>query len=150
MLPANYYNEYQRNQISTSNQGKLILMMYDGAIKFTSMAIKSIETKDVAKRGKFIQRTHDIINELSCSLDIKKGGDVAMKLDNLYQFIINQLVLANIKSDRKPLVAILEVLTTLREGWEQIINQNQTASTGNDVSPLPAPPQNIKSIASKC
>ncbi|MBI5426969.1 MAG: flagellar export chaperone FliS [Nitrospinae bacterium] len=147
MVPNNYYNEYRRNQISTSSQGKLILMMYDGAIQFAGMAAKALEAEDLPKKGKYIQKTHDIINELSCSLDVKKGGDVAVKLENLYQFILNQLVLANIKSDRKALDSTIRILTLLREAWETIINKTTTPAG----SPAPHPgAQAPQGITAKC
>ena len=58
-----YHNEYQRNDISTSSQGKLILMMYEGAMKFTKMAIQCMDKGDIAGKGLYIQKTHDIVIE---------------------------------------------------------------------------------------
>ena len=145
MLPSNFYNEYRRNEVSTSSQGKLILMMYEGAINFVKMTQKSIKEKDTAQKGVYIRKTHDIINELSCSLDVKKGGEVALKLDNLYQFIIKQLIIVNIKSDLDALASILNILTPLRAGWEQIVNNPETAA-----NPLVPSANTIKNIASRC
>lgn len=146
MVPSNFYNEYRRNEVSTSSQGKLILMMYDGAINFVKMIKKSVEENNPAQKGIYIRKTHDIINELSCSLDIKKGGEVAAKLENLYQFIIKQLIVVNIKSDPRALESILNILTTLRAGWEQIVNKQGSIATD-----IPTPlPTTIKSITSRC
>ena len=97
MVQHRLQNEYRHNEVATSSQGKLILMMYEGALKFVTLAIEGIATKDLSKKGIYINKTHDIINELSCALDMKKGGDVAHKLESLYQFILHQLTLANIK-----------------------------------------------------
>ena len=88
-------------------------MMYEGAIKFTTMASESIEKGDASNQGKYIRKAHDIINELSLSLDFKKGGDVAPRLESLYQFILSQLTLANIKSDKQPLQVVLNILNPL-------------------------------------
>ena len=110
MVPSNFYNEYRRNEVSTSSQGKLILMMYEGAINFVKMIKKSIEENNTAQKGVYIRKAHDIINELSCSLDVKKGGEVAAKLENLYQFMIKQLIIVNIKSDMNALISILNIL----------------------------------------
>ncbi|MDP7058587.1 MAG: flagellar export chaperone FliS [Nitrospinaceae bacterium] len=60
-----------------------------------------------------MNKTHDIINELSLALDLQKGGEVSHKLETLYQFILHQLTLANIKPDRKVLETILSVLVPL-------------------------------------
>ena len=67
-----YHHQYRRNAISTSGQERLIIMMYEGAIKFTTMAIQSIDEGDIAGQGKYISKTHDIISELSLALDIEK------------------------------------------------------------------------------
>ncbi len=144
MGPADYFKEYQRNEVATSNQGKLIIMMYDGAIKFVNMAIQAMEKNDIPGRGKYIQKTHDIINELSLALDLEKGGDISRKLEDLYQFILRQLTSANVKSDSKALESILKILNPLRDAWEQIFR--------NDSSPLPSNPSQgpTKSITSKC
>ena len=142
MVPSKYHDQYRRNQISTSNQGRLILMMYEGAIKFTTMASESIAKGDKSNQGKYIRRAHDIINELSLSLDFKKGGDVAPRLESLYQFALSQLTLANIKSDQKPLEAVLNILNHLLEGWVKVYETS--TNTGEDKT------TGSKNIASKC
>ena len=103
MFPHRLHNEYRHNEVATSSQGKLIIMMYEGALKFTTLALEGIDTKDLVKKGIYINKTHDIINELSCALDMEKCGEVAQYLESLYQFILHQLTLANVKSDPKAL-----------------------------------------------
>ena len=142
MVPSRYHNQYRRNEISTSSQGRLILMMYEGAIKFATMAVQSIENGDIAGQGKYINKTHDIINELSLALDMKKGGEVAARLESLYQFMLSQLTLANIKSDPKSLETVIKILRPLAEAWEQIYHASTNTGEGDQ-----SPPQNI---ASKC
>ena len=142
MVPSRYHDQYRKNQISTSSQGRLILMMYEGAIKFTSLAVDSMAKGDVANQGKYIQKAHDIVNELSLALDFKKGGDVAPRLESLYQFALSQLTLANIKSDKKPLQAVLNILTPLLEAWAQLYDAS--TNTGQDEAAQP------KNITSKC
>ena len=142
MVPSRYHDQYRKNQISTSSQGRLILMMYEGAIKFTSLAVDSMAKGDVANQGKYIQKAHDIVNELSLALDFKKGGDVAPRLESLYQFALSQLTLANIKSEKKPLQAVLNILTPLLEAWTQLYDAS--TNTGQDEAAQP------KNITSKC
>jgi flagellar protein FliS len=142
MVPSRYHDQYRKNQISTSSQGRLILMMYEGAIKFTSLAVESMAKGDIANQGKYIQKVHDIVNELSLALDFKKGGDVAPRLESLYQFALSQLTLANIKSDKKPLQAVLNILTPLLEAWTQLCDAS--TNTGQDEAAQP------KNITSKC
>lgn len=145
MGSSNYFREYQKNQVSTSDQGKLILMMYDGAIKFVSMAIDSMETNDIAAKGLYIQKTHDIVNELSLSLDIAKGGDVSQKLEDLYQFVLRQLTAANVKNDKKALESILRILSPLREAWQQVFQRDEGIE-----SEAPFPSSIHKGFNKKC
>ena len=142
MGPSRYHNQYRKTEISTSSQGRLILMMYEGAIKFTTMALQSIEKGDIAGQGKYINKTHDIINELSLALDLKKGGEVAGRLESLYQFILSQLTLANIKSDQQALKTVINILGPLSEAWEQLYNASTNTGQGDHQPP--------KNIASKC
>ena len=142
MVPSRYHNQYRKNEVSTSSQGRLILMMYEGAIKFATMALQSIEKGDIAGQGKYINKTHDIINELSLALDLKKGGEVAQSLESLYQFMLSQLTLANIKSDRKALEIVIKILTPLSEAWEQLFYASTNTGQGDHKPP--------KNIASKC
>ncbi len=142
MGPSKYHNQYKKNAISTSSQGRLIIMMYEGAIKFTTMAMKSIDQGDIAGQGKYISKTHDIISELSLALDLEKGGEVALRLESLYQYTLSQLTIANIKSDRKTLENIIKILKPLNNAWEQLFHA--TTNTEEVIQEVP------RKIASKC
>ncbi|MFQ5482479.1 MAG: flagellar export chaperone FliS [Nitrospinaceae bacterium] len=145
MIPSNYHKEYQKNEVATSHKGKLVLMMYDGAIKFTRMAIQHLDSNDIAKRGIYIRKTQDIINELSLALNMDKGGEISHKLESLYRFTLQQLTLANIKSDREALEGVLKILGPLREAWEQVfLPQAQDPEKENPTSPaLPGSPKSF-------
>ena len=147
MVPSRFRKEYRYNEISTSSQGKLIVMMYEGAVKFVNLAIDGIDSKNLSKKGTYINKAHDIINELSLALDMKKGGEVAEKLEALYQYILHQLTLANIKSDRKALESILNVLVPLLEAWTELFARGKNNNTDNDQCSAKTPPKNI---ASQC
>ena len=148
MIPSRFHNEYRHNEVATSSQGKLIVMMYEGALKFVCLAIEGIDNKDLSKKGKYINKTHDIIDELSCALDMKKGGEVAQKLESLYQFILHQLTRANIKSDRKALESIINVLKPLMEAWEELLDKSNHDKMGDVHQNSATPPH--KKIASRC
>lgn len=146
MVPSRFRKEYRYNEIATSSQGKLIIMMYEGAVKFVNLAIEGLDHKDLSKKGLYINKAHDIINELSLALDLKKGGEVAQKLESLYQFILHQLTIANIKSDRKALETILNVLTPLLEAWTELFIKSNNKDTNNiDQNSPKTPPKNITS-----
>ena len=146
MVPSRFRKEYRHNEIYTSSQGKLIVMMYEGAMKFVNLAIEGVDNKDLPKKGMYINKAHDIVNELSLALDLKKGGEVAHKLESLYQFILHQLTRANIKSDRKALEAIINVLTPLLEAWTELFAKSKNEDTNNTHQPSSkSPPRNITS-----
>ena len=148
MVKHRFHNEYHQNEVATSSQGKLIVMMYEGALKFVALAIDGIDNKDLSKKGLYISKTHDIINELSCALDMKKGGDVAQKLESLYQYILHQLTRANIKSDREALESIVKVITPLMEAWKELLAKTNNNGMGDDNPSLTTRPH--KKITSKC
>ena len=148
MVKHRFHNEYRQNEVATSSQGKLIVMMYEGALKFVALAIDGIDNQDLSKKGLYINKTHDIINELSCALDMKKGGDVAQKLESLYQYILHQLTLANIKSDRKALESIVNVITPLMEAWKELLDKSNNNETNNNHQNSST--HTHKKIASKC
>ena len=122
MTTANVYKEYRQTQITTASQASLILMMYEGAMRFTRQAMDSLDGQDPAGMVRSIQKARDIVNELSLSLNVPQGGEAAARLESLYQFILSQLTLANIKADRAPLEAVLRVLKPLAGAWQDVAN----------------------------
>ena len=92
-------------------------MLYEGAIRFTKTAIKAAEEKNIAERGWNIGKAFDIVMELNNTLDHKVGGEIAMNLEQLYMFVMEQFTKANISGSPEPLRAALKVLENLYEGW---------------------------------
>ncbi len=124
-------NAYQANQVSTVNNSKLIILMYDGAIRFIKEAIQKIDTKDVAGRGIYISKAQRIVMELENSLDKKRGGQVALNLEKAYQEITRNLTEANINGQASSLRITLKMLDTLRNAWEKIINGASSTNLSN-------------------
>ena len=120
----NAYQAYKKTSIQSASREKLLLMMYEGAIKFTKLAITATEQKNIAERGVNIGRAYDIILELNNTLDHKVGGgEIAKNLEQLYMFITEQFTKANITGDAKYLRDSLKILETLYEGWARAIEQ---------------------------
>jgi flagellar secretion chaperone FliS len=116
----NPYNQYKLTEINTANQGKLIVMLYDGAIKFLKIAAENMDVKTYDIVNTNIIRTQDIITELLLSLNMKDGGEISSNLFNLYLYFKKRLLEANIQKDSKILEEILSHLTALRESWNKI------------------------------
>jgi flagellar protein FliS len=111
---------YKDTAISTQNSGKLIVMLYDGAIKFLKQAIIHMEDKDYLAKGKCISRAQDIIDELNTVLDMDSGGEVAQSLRSLYNFMVRHLSDANIKCDPSKCQDVIGLLEDLNESWRAI------------------------------
>jgi flagellar protein FliS len=111
------YAKYKQTSIQSASREKLLLMMYEGAIKFTKLAIKAAEEKKVAERCENIGRAFDIVLELNNTLDHKIGGQVSATLEQLYMFITDQYTKSNVTGDPTPLRDALKVLENLYEGW---------------------------------
>lgn len=120
---GNPYAKYKQASVMTASKEQILLMLYEGAIKFTKIAILAMEEKRIAERGTNILKAYDIIMELHTTLDHKVGGDLAKQLENLYLFMMDQYTKANIKSDVEPLKSNLKILENLYDGWKQAIEK---------------------------
>lgn len=129
----NAYQKYKQTSIQSASREKLLLMMYEGAIKFTKLAIQAIEEKKIADRGMNIGRAYDVIMELNNTLDHKVGGEISKNLEQLYMFMTDQLTKANISGQPEPLRDVLKLLETLYDGWAQaveLLKKNQSDKVG--------------------
>ncbi|MFN3453330.1 MAG: flagellar export chaperone FliS [Pseudobdellovibrio sp.] len=120
---ANPYQKYKQTAITSASREQILLMLYEGAIKFTKLAIQAAEQNKVADRGQNILRAYDIILELQVSLDHKVGGDLAKQLDQLYAFVLDQYTKANVSGDVSALKSSLKIIENLYEGWKQAVEK---------------------------
>ncbi|MES2767650.1 MAG: flagellar export chaperone FliS [Bdellovibrionota bacterium] len=117
------YKKYKTTSIQSASREKILLMLYEGAIKFTKLAIQGVEQNNVKDKCENIGRAYDIVLELNNTLDHKVGGEVATRLEQLYQYMIEQYIKANASSDTEPLKINQKLLETLHEGWVQAIQK---------------------------
>ncbi|MGM0607899.1 MAG: flagellar export chaperone FliS [Candidatus Muiribacteriota bacterium] len=116
---------YRKNQIATASEGQLILMLYDGALRFLSQASSAVEEKDTEKSHNLITKSRKIVLELMFSLDMDKGGEISQNLYNLYFFINKQLIQANLKKDKDIINECYQLLKELRDTWKQVIEKDR-------------------------
>ena len=119
MTPKNPYAAYNNSKILTASPAELTLMLYEGAIKFCNIAIKGIEDKDIEKAHINIKKVEAIIGEFMATLDHKY--EVAKDFENVYNYIQDRLIMANIKKDKEILEEVLEHLRTMRDTWKQVM-----------------------------
>ncbi len=111
---------YKDNEVSTQNKGRLIVLLYEGAIKFMKLAIKELEAGNQEAKGRYINRAVDIITELNAILDMEQGGEIAANLRKLYTFMNERLVQANIKRDPNMIRDVMKLMEELNQGWKVI------------------------------
>ncbi len=111
---------YTENSVTTQSKGRLVVMLYDGAIKFINQAIVAMNAKDMTEKGRLIGRATDILVELDCELDMEAGGEIAQNLRNLYGFMQTHLTKAHLANDEAMMREVISLLTELNEGWRAI------------------------------
>ena len=111
---------YQENSVTTQTRGRLIVLLYDGAIKFLRQAILSLEAGRFAEKGQYIAKAQAIIMELNTSLNMEEGGEIASNLRSLYNFMHGHLSEANSNRDAGRIREVISCLSELNEGWKAI------------------------------
>ena len=111
---------YQEAGIGTQSKGRLIVMLYDGAIKFLRLAVRELEADNYAEKGRYINRAQDIINELNAVLDMDSGGEIAQNLRRLYLFMHRRLAEANGKRDPQMIREVISLLEELNQSWKAV------------------------------
>jgi flagellar protein FliS len=125
MPGVNPYKSYLSVQYETADQGTLILMSYDAAIRFCKAASQSIADNDKVAKGDWLQKAFDLVGELRRSLRPDGGAGIAQKLDLGYAYIGRQITLANVTSRPEHIDNALEILEQLRDAWRQIVRQTR-------------------------
>ncbi|NLM36671.1 MAG: flagellar export chaperone FliS [Firmicutes bacterium] len=116
---TNPYKRYRQTQVETAGPLELIIMLYDGAIRFGNQAKVAIEGKNYGEANRLIQRVQAIVDELNFSLNMD-AGEIAVNLRNLYDFIMAKLVEANVKKDIAIIDQTVHLLSELRGSWAQL------------------------------
>ena len=133
MPQAHPYQNYQTAEVQTADQRRLIIMLYDGAIRFLKKADGKIEAKDFEGAHNYLVRSREIVAELLASLRPEIAGQVGTNLKRLYVYVFNRIVEANLLKDQALLAEVIGILTTLREGWENIKPAPQARGPGEEL-----------------
>lgn len=118
MYTANPYNIYKQNSVNMASSQQLLLMLLDGAVKYTKIAKMAILNKDIQRAHKELVRVQDIFLELMITMD--KNTKYMEDLYNLYDFIKNELAKANMKKDVKIIDEILPIIEEIRDMWYEV------------------------------
>ena len=129
-------NAYKEIQIKTANQIRLIVMLYDGAIRHINLAADAFVEghRRYDAINNHIIAAQDILSELMASLDFEKGGVLAKNLFSLYSFMTRRLLEGNLKKDPAPLAEVRKLLGDLREAWDEISTRKGLEETASPAS----------------
>ena len=127
MYGKNAHSTYKSVQITTTDRGRLLLMMYEGAIKFLKQSKAGLEEKDIPKFCRFLSKAQAIIAELMNTLDFEKGGEIAKDLDRLYDFMLFYLTEANLYRDGARIAKVVNLLDIIYGAYKEVIeNERKT------------------------
>ena len=137
-------NAYKKAAVTTKDQGSLIIMLYDGAIRFLKVAEKKIIDNDIEGSHTNITKAKNIISELMGSLKVERGGKIAKDLKALYGYMYNRLIDAKIHKKHGYVAEVIELMTELRQGWKALSTQKKTTAANSFNSRSVVKPLNIR------
>ena len=128
MLSNAGYAAYKNSKVMTASPAELTLMLYEGAIKFANIAKVAMEEKNIEKTHNNIRKADAIVEELQCTLNHKYP--VAKDFDNVYTYLRDRLMWANLKKDPAILDECLDIMHTMRDTWKEVMKRTKNGSSG--------------------
>jgi len=131
MYPAQSFRSYKSIATQTAPPGQLVVMLYDGAIRFLERALTGFQYSDPKEFNETINnnviRAQDILRELDSSLDLAQGGELALTLRRLYNYMDNQLTHSNVQKTPEGIHDTIGRLSTLADAWRTMLGQRGNA-----------------------
>jgi flagellar secretion chaperone FliS len=110
-------HEYRKNAVNGASPLQLIIMLYDGSLRFLEGGKRAMESGDREKQNENLQRAQKIVMELMSCLDMEQGGEISKNLLGIYSYVLNELVMANLRDEVEPIERCMKILRDLRESW---------------------------------
>jgi flagellar secretion chaperone FliS len=111
---------YYQTQIQSRSPLELVVMLYDGALRFLQQTVEAMERGDLVAKRDSLSRAMAIVTELHGMLDLEQGGEVAASLDSLYTYMMERLTTANQQRDTAPVAEVMRLMSGLRDAWSEI------------------------------
>lgn len=115
-----YHDQYRQSSINGASPLQLIVMLYDGALRFMGGALTAMRQENRFDQNEKLTRAQRIITELMSCLDMDKGGEIAQNLMALYSYVYDQLVQANLNDDEEAILRAQKVMSDLRASWAEL------------------------------
>lgn len=129
MSLPNPYAQYRQNSIETASSTRIIVMLYDGAIRFLTQALAAMQARKHDQQSRLIGNARSIIAHLHDTLDTEVGSAFAPSLLGIYEALLDSLTLANIQNQPGPVEEALQVLRELRETWAEVDRRCQAETS---------------------
>ena len=117
---ASHSAAYRQQSILTATPGQLVVMLYDGCLRFLNQAAYAMRGGDITESNARLSRAEAIIEELHSTLDMEKGGVVASRLQGIYVFCSKHLIEARLSREPQNIEKVSELLSELRDAWAQV------------------------------
>lgn len=126
--------EYKKQTVNGATPVQLVIMLYDGALRFMEKGKSAVIRKDYNEQNQYLQKAQNIIIELMSCLDMERGGEISANLLSLYSYVLQQLIDANVKDLTEPIDQSMTVLSELRESWRAIESQLKANRMGETIA----------------
>lgn len=139
MVNSKKLASYRNLSVETASPGKLILMLFDGALRFLHAANEGFKLSTQRERNEAVHnnliKAQDIIHELQRSLNIRDGGDFSVNMFKLYDFMNSKLMEANLKKNPENVRVVMNLLGQIREAWDEML-RDQAGNSEQQISGL--------------
>ncbi|MEE8397519.1 MAG: flagellar export chaperone FliS [Desulfobacterales bacterium] len=147
MYQPNGARSYRSTKVVTSDPGRLVIMCYEGAIDQLKIAKRKDAEEEFEARAEAIKKAEDIINELVCSLDFKKGGIIARNLESLYNYMTRRILGADANKKISMLDEVIGMLGELKSAWEEVVAKQTKATAPSYPTASEEPRQAFESVS---
>lgn len=133
-MTSNGYAQYQQNSILTASPSKLLLMAYDGAIRFSRAAAEKMKENNLDEQNTLINKATAIVIELVSTLKEDVDPLLCSRLRSLYAYVVEKLTLANLEQNQAYLEEVINILGQLRESWAEAERKLQAENQQGEVA----------------
>ena len=123
---CNGIQSYRKTNITTSDPVKLVIMCHEGAIDSLKLAKEKVKEKDYEKKAKAIIKAQDIIDELLCSINFEKGGEIANNLSDLYNYMLRRIIHGDVNRDMSAIDEVIGMLNELLSAWREVASKPES------------------------
>lgn len=124
---------YKKTVLATTDRVQIILMLYDGLLNHIRIAKQKVARGDYLSKGTHLSKATLIVTELSSALDMEKGGEISANLRNLYTYVLQRLLYANLNNDTAALEEAERIIDMIKDGWKEMMKGLKQQQVGAGV-----------------